>query len=103
MKINAEMFDRWRIFPRLFIIYYLVFFGYVGYWYMNIEMPTQEQTAFVGIIAGVAGYFFSAYVNTGASLKDLREDRMLDQYSSKLIKEDKIDEYFVRRSNHDNI
>jgi hypothetical protein len=42
---------------------------------MGLDDPNAAQSAFVSVMVGAAATFFGLYVNSGASLKELRETR----------------------------
>lgn len=67
--MNPDQLDRWRVVPRLLILLYSVFLGFVSMWFMGLDNPLPSQSAFVSVIAGVAPAFFGLYVNSGPSHK----------------------------------
>ena len=75
MKITPELVNRWRVIPRLMLLLYGYMFYRVAEWFMALPDPNAEQSAFVSVMVGAAAAFFGLYVNSGASLKELREAR----------------------------
>ena len=61
----ALIIDGFRVIPRLLIATYMFVFLQTTDWYMELEKPTGEQTAFVGAIIGAGAAWFGLYVNTG--------------------------------------
>jgi hypothetical protein len=41
-----EKINKYRVFPRLFLIFFGIFMFEVSRWYMSLDAPTAEQTAF---------------------------------------------------------
>lgn len=75
MGITPELVNRWRIIPRLMLLLYGYLFYRVIEWFMALPDPNNAQSAFVSVMVGAAATFFGLYVNSGASLKDLKETR----------------------------
>lgn len=73
--ITPELVNRWRIVPRAIVILYGYTFWRIAEWFMALEDPSAAQAAFVSTIVGAAAAFFGLYVNSGASLKELKESR----------------------------
>ena len=67
MKEAADWIGEFRVFPRLFSIAYLYLLFKVADWYMWLEVPSQEQTAFAGIMIPTAAAWFKFYVDGGKS------------------------------------
>ena len=65
MKELADTLGRYRVFPRVFSIVYLYLLYDVADWYMWLEVPTAEQTAFAGIMIPTAAAWFKFYVDGG--------------------------------------
>lgn len=61
----AEIIDAFRVFPRLFITAYIIFFLYSGFWFMDLEFPNAEQAAFISVIVGAGAGWFGLYTRTG--------------------------------------
>lgn len=74
MKITPEFVNRWRIIPRVMILLYGYMFWRVAEWFMQLPDPNAAQSAFVSVMVGAAATFFGLYVNSGASLKELKEN-----------------------------
>ena len=72
---TPEGFNRWRVLPRVMVAVY----GYVFYdviqWFMTLSDPNAAQSAFVGVVVGAAAAIFKFYVDSGASLKEIKESR----------------------------
>ena len=73
--ITPEIVNRWRIIPRLMLSLYGYMFYRVAEWFMHLPEPSAAQSAFVSVMVGAAATFFGLYVNSGASLKDLKDTR----------------------------
>ena len=59
-------FDRWRVFPRLFIGIYLYLLVEVVFWFMSLPSPNMEQSALVSVIVGAGTAWFGLYVREPA-------------------------------------
>lgn len=75
LKITPELVNRWRIVPRIIVILYGYTFYEVAHWFMALPEPNAAQSTFVSVIVGAAAAFFGLYVNSGASLSELKENR----------------------------
>ena len=67
MQITPEWLDKWRIWPRMIITLYGVAFYQTTTWFMNLDMPTNAQSAFVSVIVGAGAGFFGIYTNSKSS------------------------------------
>lgn len=72
-NITPEMVSRWRIVPRIIVVLYGYTFWKVTEWFMGLADPTATQAAFISAVVGAGAAFFGLYVNSGASLKEIRE------------------------------
>ena len=61
----AHMIDSYRIFPRLFMIVYMILLITSGNWFMGLAEPLASQSAFVSTIWAAGAAWFGLYVNTG--------------------------------------
>jgi hypothetical protein len=61
----ARAFDQWRIFPRIFISTYIYLLYKVVIWYMELGVPTMEQSGLVSVVVGAGAAWFGLY--TGSS------------------------------------
>jgi len=57
--------NKWRIFPRLFSIFYGLCFYWTFVWFTEINDPSAEQSAFAGVVVTAAAAFFKFYVESG--------------------------------------
>ena len=60
----AKAVDAWRIFPRLFLSVYIYLLYKVTIWFMNLPMPTFEQSGLVSIVVGAGAAWFGLYAGT---------------------------------------
>ena len=65
MNTAADFLTRFRVFPRIFSMVYLYLLYDVADWYMWLEVPSSEQTAFAGIMIPTAAAWFKFYVDGG--------------------------------------
>jgi len=65
MTITADHINRWRIFPRLFSIWFGFLAAHVAEWFMALPTPTAEQSAFAGVVMTAAAAWFKFYVESG--------------------------------------
>lgn len=63
--MSPDKFNQWRVIPRILVALYGLYCFHVGDWYMALEIPTTEQTAFATVIWGAAAAWFKFYVSTG--------------------------------------
>lgn len=64
-KERADTINSYRIFPRIFAILYAVLVALSANWYMELEDPSAQQTAFVSAIATSSAAYFKFYVQSG--------------------------------------
>lgn len=63
--MTAQIINDLRIIPRLAILFYLYSCAYVGLWYMELAIPTINQTTFATSIWACGAAWFAFYVNSG--------------------------------------
>lgn len=61
----AEVIDAHRVFPKLFMLGYFVLVWKVGAWFMGLEKPSAEQSAFVTIITSAFAPMCNWYFQSG--------------------------------------
>ena len=61
----AEVFDSWRIFPRLFILTYIYLLYESTIWFMGLDDPNIQQAGLISVITGIGAAWFGLYVNSG--------------------------------------
>lgn len=81
----AELFDSWRIVPRIALGAFGWLFGYIllHAWWWYAALPSAERTsnvtAFVGVItttlSGVAGFVFKIYTENGRDWNEHNQQR----------------------------
>jgi len=57
-----DYFDRWRVFPRLFISIYIYLLWTLVMWFMGLPDPSISQAGMVSAIVGVGAAWFQIYV-----------------------------------------
>ena len=60
----ANMIDKWRLFPRIFISVYLYLLYESSMWFMSLENPTTDQFGLVSVIIGAGAAWFGLYVRS---------------------------------------
>jgi hypothetical protein len=55
-------FDRWRVFPRIFISVYLYLLYEVVLWFMTLPEPNFEQSTLVSTLIGTGAAWFGLYL-----------------------------------------
>ena len=65
--ITPERLNKWRIIPRLLILFYMVAFYNATQWFMALPDPSNAQAGFVSTIVGAGAAWFGLYVSGGAS------------------------------------
>lgn len=64
----ARIVDAFRIFPRLFIVTYIVLILSGAFWFMGLADPTAVQAGFMSVLVGAGAAWFGLYVNSGPKL-----------------------------------
>lgn len=59
----AHAVDSWRIFPRIFLLVYVVLLYKVVVWFMGIPDPDMEQAGLISVIVGSGAAWFGLYIN----------------------------------------
>ena len=65
----AKAVDAWRIFPRLFLSVYIYLLYKVTIWFMNLPLPSFEQSGLVSIVVGAGAAWFGLYAGTSKGSK----------------------------------
>jgi hypothetical protein len=60
----SQMIDSWRIFPRMFLSVYMYLLYYCTFWFMELEVPTLEQSGLISIVVGAGAAWFGLYAGT---------------------------------------
>ena len=60
----SQMIDSWRIFPRAFLSVYMYLLYYCTFWFMELEVPTLEQSGLISIVVGAGAAWFGLYAGT---------------------------------------
>ena len=60
----SNMIDSWRIFPRMFLSVYMYLLYYCTFWFMELEVPTLEQSGLISIVVGAGAAWFGLYAGT---------------------------------------
>jgi hypothetical protein len=68
LRQAPEYFNRWRVFPRGFIILYFWLCVETALWFMGLPVPTPSQAAFAGTIITAGAAWFGLYVNSGSKI-----------------------------------
>ena len=63
--ITPDKISAYRVFPRIFSIFYLYCSYQVSIWFMLLDKPTTEQSAYAIAFAGTAAAWFKFYVDGG--------------------------------------
>lgn len=61
----AEVVDAHRVFPKLFVFGYGLLCWKVALWFMVLDKPNTEQSAFVTIVVSVFAPLFNWYAQGG--------------------------------------
>jgi len=61
-----DTLNEYRVFPRLFAIFYLYWMSEVLVWAMALHNPKEAEWLVAAVIAGAAAYF-KFYVETGCN------------------------------------
>ena len=60
----SQMIDSWRIFPRMFLSVYMYLLYYCTFWFMELEVPSLEQSGLISIVVGAGAAWFGLYAGT---------------------------------------
>tara|TARA_R110000851_G_scaffold138782_1_gene275559 strand:- start:170 stop:421 length:252 start_codon:yes stop_codon:yes gene_type:complete len=60
--------DRWRLFPRAFIVFYFWLGMETSLWFMGLPVPSPSQAAFASAVIGAGAAWFGLYVNSSKPL-----------------------------------
>jgi hypothetical protein len=63
--MNPEIFDQWRVIPRLLMITMLISTYRVVEWYMALPDPSTQQTTLVSIMTGMLSGSFGLFLGSG--------------------------------------
>ena len=63
--LSSDRLSAYRVFPRLFSIFYLYLIAKVAFWFMALETPSIEQSAFASMMATTGAAWFKFYVEGG--------------------------------------
>lgn len=59
----AHAVDSWRIFPRIFLLVYVVLLYKTVTWFMGLPDPDMEQAGLISVIVGAGAAWFGLYIN----------------------------------------
>ena len=62
---NGDWINKYRVFPRLFAVFYLYVMWIVVDWAMGLADMSNAQAAMVASVVTAAAAFFKFYVETG--------------------------------------
>lgn len=62
-----DYFNKWRIFPRAFVIFYFWLAYEVAIWFMGLAVPGPAQAAFSSAVMAAGAAWFGLYVNSGSA------------------------------------
>lgn len=64
-KPLSEKVNDWRLFPRIFMSYYIYLSWTTGEWYKALPEPTDQQSLYAGTIIGLLVPLCKWYYETG--------------------------------------
>ena len=67
MGLNKDVLNDYRVFPRIFAIFYLFAMYEVLGWAMRLPDLSNAQAGMVSMVVGAAAAFFKFYVDSGSS------------------------------------
>ena len=59
----AHAVDSWRIFPRIFLLVYVILLYKTVTWFMGLPDPDMEQAGLISVIVGAGAAWFGLYIN----------------------------------------
>ena len=60
----ARTFDAWRVWPRAFLIIYMILLYKTVDWFMYLENPTMAQSSLISVIVGAGAAWFGLYTTS---------------------------------------
>jgi hypothetical protein len=63
--LAPQYLDQWRIWPRMFIVFYFWLCMQTAMWFMDLPDPTNAQAGFAGAVISAGAAWFGLYVNSG--------------------------------------
>ena len=63
---SVDIFLRWKILPRFMMLVSTAMSWRCAEWFMNLEAPTTQQSAFVSVIMGVMTGVYGIYLGKEA-------------------------------------
>jgi hypothetical protein len=63
--MNPEMFDRWRIIPRLLILMMMAMTWNTLEWFMALPDPDTQQASLVSVMTGALTGAFGLFLGSG--------------------------------------
>ena len=60
----SQIVDAWRLFPRAFLSIYMYLLYYCTFWFMELDVPTLEQSGLISIVVGAGAAWFGLYAGT---------------------------------------
>lgn len=63
--MNSEMFDRWRIIPRLLILMMMAMTWNTLEWFMALPDPDTQQASLVSVMTGALTGAFGLFLGSG--------------------------------------
>ena len=67
--MTPERFDEWRVFPRILCLLYAAITWQVVAWFLGLDVPSAEQSAFALTTTASSAAWFKFYVESGQSRK----------------------------------
>lgn len=67
--MTPEKFNAWRVFPRILCLLYASITWQVVVWFLGLDAPTAEQSAFALTTTASSAAWFKFYVESGGSHK----------------------------------
>jgi hypothetical protein len=62
MSFNFETFLKWKILPRFMMLASTIMSWRCAEWFMNLDNPTMQQSAFVSVVMGVMTGIFGIWM-----------------------------------------
>jgi hypothetical protein len=60
--LNFETFLKWKILPRFMMLASTIMSWRCAEWFMNLDNPTMQQSAFVSVVMGVMTGIFGIWM-----------------------------------------
>ncbi len=69
----SDWINKYNIITRLFILVYILFFGWAVVWFMLLPNPSESQTVMITGLFGIGGAWYALYLKSLKGTKNGEE------------------------------